>query len=110
MPDKPRHSDNPYQSLAEKPPETIPSTGPGPSVLRVAKWIRRFGYVMLLLWFAWTLIYSQWTGHLFREGREQEAVALLGPFRTAADVLLQIGMAAIFVGVIAAFAKRRRRA
>ncbi len=74
-----------------------------------AKWLRRSGYICLLMFFGWTVLYSQRCGSLYRAGAEEEAVRWISFGRQVSGVLLKITLGLIGIGIFMPVAERIRR-
>lgn len=76
--------------------------------LQTAKWLRRAGYVCLLGFVVWVLIYSSRAANLYRAGAEDNAAQWLGFARGVSTIILRVGAGLIGLGILIPVAERAR--
>lgn len=76
--------------------------------LKVARWLRRGGYVCVLAFIVWVLIYPSRGASLYQAGAEQEAAKWLEFARGVSTIILRLAAGLIGLGILIPVAERVR--
>lgn len=76
--------------------------------LKVARWLRRGGYIFFLLFVVWILIYTTWGAGLLQADSHQEAAESLSFGRNVSTVILRIAFGLLGLGILIPVVERVR--
>ncbi len=76
--------------------------------LKVARWLRRGGYLALLVFVIWLLIYTARGANFHQAGSDRQAAEWLAWGRSVSTVLIRIALGLIGVGILIPVVERVR--